>query len=227
MLMSHGATAAISSYGYGTVAMAVGIESMGIPFPGETILLAAAIYAGTTHHLSIGLVVAAAAFGAILGDNIGFWAGREFGFRLLIRYGDRIRMTPARIKLGQYLFERYGAEVVFFGRFVAVLRALAAFLAGANEMTWTRFLIFNAAGGIAWASLYGFGAYALGHAIYRLKGPLGVGIGIAAGIAVIAALVLLRRNEQRLTAEAEKMFPGPVHARPWRRRRRHRGGATK
>ena len=75
-LLSPAAMQAVSTYGYGAVALAVGIESIGIPFPGETILLAAAIYAGTTHHLSIGLVVAAAAFGAILGDNIGFWAGR-------------------------------------------------------------------------------------------------------------------------------------------------------
>ena len=221
-LLSPGAADALSSYGYGAVALAVGIESMGIPFPGETTLLAAAIYAGTTHRLDITLVVAAASLGAILGDNIGFWAGRELGFRLLIRYGDRIRMTPARIKLGQYLFDRHGAEVVFFGRFVALLRALAAFLAGANEMTWTRFLVFNAAGGIAWASLYGFGAYALGQEILQLKGPVGIGIGVAASVAVIVALALLRRNEQRLTAEAEKMFPGPVHARPWRRRHKPR-----
>lgn len=218
-LLSPDAVQAVSTYGYGAVAIAVGIESIGIPFPGETILLAAAIYAGSTHHLSIGLVVAAAAFGAILGDNIGFWAGRELGFRLLIRYGNRIRMTPARIKLGQYLFQRYGGEVVFFGRFVAVLRALAAFLAGANEMTWPRFLIFNAAGGIVWASLYGFGAWFLGREIYRLAGPVGGVLGVAALAAVIISMVLLRRNETRLTAEAERMFPGPVVARPWRRQR--------
>lgn len=222
-LLSPGAAHAVSTYGYGAVALAVGIESMGIPFPGETTLLAAAIYAGTTHRLDIALVVAAASVGAIVGDNIGFWAGREVGFRLLIRYGNRIRMTPARIKLGQYLFERYGAEVVFFGRFVALLRALVAFLAGANEMPWPRFLVFNAAGGIAWASLYGFGAYALGQEIFRLKAPLGIAIGLVAGIVVIVALVMLHRNEQRLTAEVEKMFPGPVRARPWRRRRQSRG----
>ena len=221
-LLSPDAAAALSSYGYGAVALVVAIESMGIPFPGETTLIAAAIYAGTTHRLDIALVVLAASVGAILGDNVGFWAGRELGFRLLIRYGSKVRMTPARIKLGQYLFARYGAEVVFFGRFIAVLRALAAFLAGANEMTWTRFLVFNAAGGIAWASLYGFGAYMLGQEMLRLKGPLGIGIGIAAGIAVTVALVVLPRNEKRLMAEAEKMFPGPVHARPWRRRPRHR-----
>lgn len=200
------------------MAVAVGIESIGIPFPGETVLLAAAIYAGATHQLDIVLVVMAASLGAILGDNVGFLAGRELGLRLLIRYGNRVRLTPARIKLGQYLFWCYGAEVVFFGRFVAVLRALAAFLAGANEMAWGRFLIFNAAGGIAWASLYGFGAYALGHSMYRLKGPLGIGIGLAVGVAVIAGIALLYRNEQRLTDEAERMFPGPLRVRPWRRR---------
>ncbi len=113
---------AVGSYGYGAVAIAVGIESIGVPFPGETTLIAAAIYAGTTHHLSIILVVAAAAFGAILGDNVGFWLGRQFGFPLLLRFGPAIRITPRRIKLGQYLFLRYGGAVVFFGRFVAVLR---------------------------------------------------------------------------------------------------------
>lgn len=217
-LLPPGAADALSQYGYGAVAVAVGIESIGIPFPGETVLLAAAIYAGATHQLDIVLVVMAASLGAILGDNVGFLAGRELGLRLLIRYGNRVRLTPARIKLGQYLFWCYGAEVVFFGRFVAVLRALAAFLAGANEMAWGRFLIFNAAGGIAWASLYGFGAYALGHSMYRLKGPLGIGIGLAVGVAVIAGIALLYRNEQRLTDEAERMFPGPLRARPWRRR---------
>jgi membrane protein DedA with SNARE-associated domain len=219
-LISPGAADALSTYGYGAVALAVGIESVGVPFPGETTLLAAAIYAATSHRLDITLVVAAASLGAILGDNIGFWLGRELGFRVLLRFGNRIRMTPARIKLGQYLFQRYGAEVVFFGRFVALLRALAAFLAGANEMTWTRFLFFNAAGGIVWASLYGFGAYFLGRGMERLAGPVGIGLGIAVVAAIGVWMVFLHQNEQRLTAEAERMFPGPVRARPWRRRRR-------
>lgn len=137
----------IAQYGYGAVALAVGVESIGVPFPGETTLIAAALYAGATHQLNIVAVVAVAAIGAILGDNVGFLIGREFGFRLLVRYGHFIRMTKPRIKLGQYLFLRHGGKVVFFGRFAAVLRALAAFLAGANRMTWPRFLVFNAAGG--------------------------------------------------------------------------------
>lgn len=203
---------AVGSYGYGAVAIAVGIESIGVPFPGETTLIAAAIYAGTTHHLSIILVVAAAAFGAILGDNVGFWLGRQFGFPLLLRFGPAIRITPRRIKLGQYLFLRYGGAVVFFGRFVAVLRALAAFLAGTNQMTWPRFLFFNAAGGIVWASVYGFAAYYLGKEIHHLIGPVGIALAAIALGLIVTGVVFLHRNEQRLEAEAERAIPGEIGA---------------
>src|SRR5438128_7679189 len=136
-------------------------------------LLVAAIYAGTTHQLFIPLVIVAAATGAILGDNLGFWVGREGGYRLLRRFGRYLRMEERRLKLGQYLFMKYGGKVVFFGRFVAVLRAWAAFLAGTNRMSWPRFLLFNALGGIMWATLYGMGGYLLGKNINRFTGPLG------------------------------------------------------
>lgn len=199
------------------VGSAVGIESIGIPFPGETTLIAASLYAGSTHHLNIFLVVAAAAGGAIIGDNIGFLIGREVGFRLLIRYGRYIRLEEKRVKLGQYLFMKHGGKVVFFGRFVAVLRALAAFLAGANRMSWPRFLAFNAAGGIVWASIYGFGAYALGNAINRILGPAGFVLGGIAVVAIVIAAILIRRHEQRLQEAAEAALPGPIRRRPrWR-----------
>src|SRR5260370_9299682 len=99
------------------------MESPGIPFPGETMLLISAIAAGTTHQLSIAWVTVAAASGAILGDNLGFWVGREGGYRLLRRYGRSIHLEERRLKLGQYLFLKHGGKVVFFGRFVAGLRA--------------------------------------------------------------------------------------------------------
>lgn len=203
----------IAQYGYGAVALAVGVESIGVPFPGETTLIAAALYAGATHQLNVLAVVAVAAIGAILGDNVGFLIGREFGFRLLLKYGHFIRVTQPRIKLGQYLFLRHGGKVVFFGRFVAVLRALAAFLAGANRMSWPRFLVFNAAGGIVWAAAYGFGAYFFGAAIHRLMGPIGVVLGVLAVLVIVLGTVYLTRNERHLEEEAEKALPGPIRQR--------------
>ena len=183
------------------------IESMGIPAPGESAVIAAALYAATTHEFGIVPLVASAATGAILGDNIGYSIGHSVGFRLIRRYGRKVGLTDARIKLGRYLFKRHGSKVVFFGRFVAVLRTFTALLAGANRMPWRRFLVANALGGIFWASLYGFGAYALGHEIHRLEGPLAIGFGVVAALAIGATIFLLRRHEARLLAEAERAFP--------------------
>jgi membrane protein DedA with SNARE-associated domain len=206
-------TSLIASHGYWVVATVVGLESMGIPVPGETTLVTAAIYAGTTHHLSIGLVSAAAAAGAIIGDNGGYWLGRGFGYRVLLRYAPVLRIGAPRIKLGQYLFHRHGGKVVFFGRFVAVLRALAALLAGINRMPWWRFLFFNAVGGLVWAVAYGLGAYEAGEYVVRLKRPVAVaGLVVACGAAV-AGFWFLRRHEAELQAKAEAALPGPLRAR--------------
>jgi membrane protein YqaA with SNARE-associated domain len=115
----------IATYGYVAVGVVIALESMGLPLPGETVLILAALYAGQ-HNMSLAGVVASAALGAVIGDNIGYWIGREFGYRLLLRHGGYIGLTPSKIKLGQYLFLRHGAKVVFFGRFIAILRVLAA-----------------------------------------------------------------------------------------------------
>ena len=186
------------------------MESMGLPLPGEAILIAAAIYAGKTGGLNIVEVIAAAAAGAIVGDNIGYWIGREIGFRLLVRYGAYVGLNEERIKVGQYLFQRHGGKIVFFGRFVAFLRAFAAVLAGANLMPWRRFLIMNALGGIAWASLFGFGAFFLGEEIRRLAGPVGVLL-LAAGLSIaVAGVFFVRRHETELVERAEAALPGPL-----------------
>ncbi len=214
--MIHMATSDLShfltTYGYWAVLLFVAIESTGIPFPGETMLLVAAIYSGTTHRLSIPLVIAAAASGAILGDNLGYWVGREGGFRLLRRYGRYIRLNERKLKLGLYLFRKHGGKIVFFGRFVAVLRAWAAFLAGTNRMPWPSFLLFNALGGITWATVYGLGGYFLGENIHRLAGPVGTITIVLATLIIIASLVLVWRNEQKLEEKAEKALPGPLDA---------------
>jgi membrane protein DedA with SNARE-associated domain len=200
----------LSTYGYWAVLLFVGIESIGIPFPGETMLIAASIYAGTTHDLNIAGVIAAASCGAILGDNIGFWIGREFGFALLMRFHDVLRLDERRLKLGQYLFLKHGGKVVFFGRFVAVLRAFAALLAGINQMSWRRFLVYNCAGGIVWSSIYGIGAYIFGKEIHRIAGPVGIVVLVAVLILLAIGFFVLKRNEKRLEDEAERHLPGPI-----------------
>jgi membrane protein DedA with SNARE-associated domain len=200
----------LMAYGYWAVLLFVAIESTGIPFPGETMLLVAAIYAGTTHHLSLPLVILAAASGAIIGDNLGFWVGREGGYRLLRRFGRYIHINERQLKLGEYLFLKHGGKVVFFGRFVAVLRAWAAFLAGTNRMKWPSFLLFNALGGIVWATIYGAGGYVLGKNIHRIAGPVGITFTVIAVLLTIAGFIFLKQNEHRLEDEAERALPGPL-----------------
>jgi membrane protein DedA with SNARE-associated domain len=198
------------AYGYWAVLLLVGLESMGVPLPGETALIAASIYAGTTHQLSISGVVIAAATGAVIGDNLGYEIGRRLGFRLLLQYGGRIGLDARRLKLGQYLFHRYGGAIVFFGRFVAVLRALAAVMAGANRMPWGRFFLFNAAGALAWSAVVGLGGYAFGASIQRLSGPIDLVLLVLALAGAVAGFLFLRRHEERLLAEADRTLPGPL-----------------
>lgn len=199
----------IADYGYWAIALFVGLESMGLPLPGETILIIGAGYAGSRDG-SLAAVILSAAAGAIIGDNLGYVIGRQFGTRLLQRYGSKIGVTPERIKLGQYLFMRYGGKVVFIGRFIAVLRFLAAFLAGTNRMPWPRFLMANAAGAILWATVVAVAAYTLGRGIHAIRGPLGLITMILAAAAVVAIFLYLRRNEAAMQAAAEKALPGPV-----------------
>src|SRR5665213_2866607 len=154
VLSHHELSHIISAYGYWAVALIIGFECIGLPLPGESILVAAAIYAARTHALNIWLVIGTAALGAILGNAIGYWIGREGGYRLLLRYGPRLNITHGHIKLGQCLFLNHGSKIVFFGRFFAVVRVFAALLAGASRMNWLSFLFFNIGGGIVWAMLY-------------------------------------------------------------------------
>src|SRR4051794_8840497 len=171
--------ALIAAYGYWLILIMVMLESLGLPLPGEATLITASVFAGATHDLALTGIIAAAVSGAVIGDNIGFWIGEKVGYRLLIRVGPSLGITPAKVKLGQYLFMRHGGKVVFFGRFVAVLRVLAAFLAGANRMPWRRFFAFNVAGGVVWAMFYGCAAFVLGTRVHAVAGTGGVGLRVS------------------------------------------------
>src|SRR3989449_11775083 len=200
----------LAAYGYLAVFVFAGAESIGLPVPGETTRVTAAIYAGTTGRLSIFWVIVASGAGAIVGDNIGYVIGRTGGYRVLKRYGRYIRLEEDRLRLGQYLFHKHGPKVVFFGRFISVLRIFAAFLAGVNHMHWRRFLFFNAAGGIIWSTLYGVAAYLLGQQLLRLSGPIDLALAIVGVLLIIGAIIFLRRNEARLQREADAAMGGPL-----------------
>jgi membrane protein DedA with SNARE-associated domain len=188
------------------------LESIGLPLPGESLMIAAAIYAATTHQMDIFVLVPVAAAGAILGDQIGYLLGRWIGYPLLSHWGRKIGISEERLQLGQFLFRRYGGAVVFGGRFIAFLRTFAAVLAGANRMPWHTFLLWNGLGGISWTAAYGFGAYLLGDAARRLSGPIGIALGIIGVVTLVAGLVFVKRNERRLLEQArrEMAAEGPV-----------------
>ena len=188
----------IETYGLWIVFILIMLESSGIPMPGETALVTASIYAGTTHRLQIEEIVAVAAAGAIIGDNFGYLAGRWIGLPLIEKYGKRVGITPDRLLLGRYLFHVHGGKIVFFGRFVALLRAFAAVLAGVDRMRWPYFLLMNALGGICWASIFGFGAYWFGQQMTTVAAPVGVALLAGAVGVAIFTTYYMRRHEQRM-----------------------------
>lgn len=199
----------LGDYGYGVVFGVIGLEAMGLPLPGESLIIAAGVYAATTGQLHIGLVIAAAAAGAIMGDNAGYLIGRKAGFPLLERYGRHVGLNERRLTLGRYLFQRHGGKVVFVGRFIAILRTFVALMAGASHMEWRAFLLWNAVGGVVWTTLYAVGAYLLGNAMARLQGTIGIALAVAAVLSIGIAIYVLRRNEKRLEDKAEREMGTP------------------
>jgi membrane protein DedA with SNARE-associated domain len=200
----------LESYGYLVVFLLVMIESIGVPVPGETALIGAALYAGSTHKLEIWWIVVVAIAGAVVGDNIGFSIGRYGGAKLLLRHGHRIHLHEARLKIGIWLFRRHGGKVVFWGRFVSILRTWAAFLAGTNHMEWRRFLFYNAAGGTVWATLYGVAYYEFGGALRKLSTTIDVALGVTGSVVLVAFVVWSKRKEAELQERAEEEIEGSV-----------------
>jgi len=186
------------SYGLVMLFALVAVESAGVPLPGETALVAAAILATPRqHHYSIVTVIVVAACAAIVGDNIGYWLGRTGGRALLERFGPVRRYADRLLPAGERFFKRHGGKTVFLGRFVAVLRVTAAWLAGITHMTWWRFFLWNAAGGIVWATGVGLLAYYFGKAAADAVQSYGIYALVAIIVVALLGVVALRVVKKR------------------------------
>jgi membrane protein DedA with SNARE-associated domain len=186
----------VKTAGYPLLFVLVMSESSGLPIPGETALIAAAVLA-SQGKLQIGVVIAIAAAAAIVGDNIGYVIGRKGGRWLLERPGAFYRQRQEVLRVGEPFFERHGPKAVFFGRFILGLRVWASWLAGATRMHWRSFALWNALGGITWAFGVGLIAYVLGSSAGNALEAFGIYGLVAVLFAIIGGLVLHRRHVRR------------------------------
>jgi undecaprenyl-diphosphatase len=196
--------------GYPLLGVVVGMEALGIPLPGETAVIFGGL-AASSGRLSIVLVIVVAAAGAIIGDNIGFLIGRRGGRALLTRPGRFYEERQRVIAIGDPFFERHGPKAVFLARWIAGLRVWASWLAGASSMHWRTFLLWNALGGISWATSVALAAYFGGNAVERVFSKVGLYGGIVAGALIVTAIayyfVRVRPRRRRARA-AQTTTPG-------------------
>jgi membrane protein DedA with SNARE-associated domain len=197
----------LHEYGYAAIVAVIALENVGLPVPGETILITSAIFAATTHELNAVVIVIAATLAAFGGAVAGFMIGSYGERHLLRRLGRYLHLDERDLRLGRYLFQRFGGRVVFVARFIAFLRSLAGVLAGANAMPLKRFLIASGLGALAWSAAFGFGAYALGRGIEVLSARAAMVLGTLVLVSVVAGVVFLRRNRARLQHEADRAAP--------------------
>jgi membrane protein DedA with SNARE-associated domain len=187
----------VETFGYPLLFGAVAAESSGVPIPGETGLITAAVLA-SRGKLQIELVIAIAAAGAIVGDNIGYVIGRKGGRWLLERPGRFRRQRLQALELGEPFFQRHGPKAVFFGRFILGLRVWASWLAGATRMRWRSFACWNALGGICWATGVGLIAYFLGTAASNAIEAFGIYGLVAVLLAGVSARVAYKRHQRAM-----------------------------
>ncbi|SRR5579871_96348 len=181
---------AVVHYGYWAVGAALLLENMGIPVPGETILLLASFLAYSQRELQLSWIIVVAIVAATLGDNFGFIAGYYGGRPLLNRYQNVFRIKNATLQRGEQLFARYGAVTVFFARFVFGMRIIAGPMAGVLRMPWKKFLIFNFLGAALWVSVISTAGYLFGRHWNRLENAIGK-FDLAAAIGALGVIVVL------------------------------------
>jgi membrane protein DedA with SNARE-associated domain len=191
---------------YLVVGLVIGLESMGIPLPGEVVLVSAALLSSRQElNVSAAGVAVAAAAGAILGDSVGFAVGRRFGTRLFGFLGRRFprQFSDAHVSWAEHVFTRYGVLAVFFGRFIALLRIFAGPLAGALRMPYRRFLAANVLGALVWAGGTTAAIYTLGTIAERwLQRSAWIGLLVAAVLGLVAARTMHHRIEQAVADHA-------------------------
>ncbi|WP_249011771.1 DedA family protein [Conexibacter sp. DBS9H8] len=191
----------------------IGLESMGVPSPGETALLLAAVLA-SQGKLQIWLVIVIAIASAMAGDNLGYLLGRRLGREVVGGPGPFQARRRHLIAVGDRFFDRHGPKTVFLGRWVSLVRFIVAWLAGINEMPFRVFFLWNALGAVTWATAYGLAGYFGGHAVETVFKDVGLGAGIALGVAIVAVIVVLKLRERRAgRRESAETEPGAPSAR--------------
>jgi membrane protein DedA with SNARE-associated domain len=185
--------------GYPVLAAVVAAEALGVPLPGETAVIFAGL-AASEHRLNIVLVIVIASAAAIVGDNIGFQIGRRGGRAVLERPGRFYEERQRVIAIGDPFFERHGPKAVFLGRWVAGLRIWASWLAGASAMSWRSFLVWNALGGIGWATSVSLAAFYGGKGVEHVLSTIGLYGLIVAGVLIVVGLAVLVVHRRRRRA---------------------------
>jgi membrane protein DedA with SNARE-associated domain len=208
----------LNNFGYLAVVGLVFIEDFGVPVPGETVLILAAVYAGTG-RLNIVLVALLGFCGAVLGDNVGFAIGHFGGRRLAERYGRYVFLTPERLDRATGFFDRHGGKVITVARFIEGLRQANGIIAGTSGMHWRRFLLFNAIGAALWVALWTSIGYLSGShidTIYKHATRYSAYLAIATGallLAYIARRVVRARRARARAGQPESHVGDPNHQR--------------
>jgi membrane protein DedA with SNARE-associated domain len=208
--MPHWVLTLFGRYGYGALFVGVFLENLGIPVPGETVLLAAGFFAkqGT---LRLSIVIPCAIVAAILGDNFGYWIGRRSGRRFIERYGKYIGLSAKRFSAVEAHFRKRGPHTIFTARFISGLRVVAALAAGATHVPWLTFLLYNAAGAVAWATTMGFLGFLFGQSWSLLEHCVGRAGLVLVGLVVAAILfAVLRRQRSRITSWITEWLPESI-----------------
>lgn len=184
----------VNNYGYVGVGLLITLEDFGAPAPGETVLIAAAFYAGLG-HLNIFLVFLVAFIGAVVGDNIGFAIGEYGGHPLVERFGKFVFLTPERINKAEAFFNRNGGKVIVIARFISGLRQANGIIAGLSEMKWLKFITFNAIGAALWVGTWSAVGYFGGsHIETFLRYQLYLSITVVTGILAFVAYKVIKKR---------------------------------